>query len=140
LYDNINSFQKSGSNFSSIAASRTPYKRYQACFPFGVGFRVPLSDRNWTIGFEYGMRITTTDYIDDASTTYFSPTLIAQKYGEVAALLSNRADPASDSFIKGSAVTGQQRGDPTHKDAYMFGLVTLTYRLKSGKSVLPKFR
>jgi len=132
--------QPIGTEGQGIAASRTPYKRFQACFPFGVGFRVPLSDRNWTIGFEYGMRITTTDYIDDVSTTYFSPTLIAQKYGEVAALLSNRADPASDGFIKGSAVTGQQRGDATDRDAYMFGLITLTYRLKSGKSVLPKFR
>jgi hypothetical protein len=132
--------QPLGTEGQGIAASRTPYKRFQACFPIGFGFRFPLSDKNWTIGFEYGMRITTTDYIDDVSTTYFSPTLIADQYGPVAAALSNRASPFNDGFIKGSAVTGQQRGDPTDKDAYMFGIITLTYRLKSGKSVLPKFR
>jgi hypothetical protein len=132
--------QPLGTEGQGIAASRTPYKRFQACFPIGFGFRFPLSDKNWTIGFEYGMRVTTTDYIDDVSTTYFSPTLIADKYGPVAAALSNRSSPFNEGFIKGSAVTGQQRGDPTDRDAYMFGIITLTYRLKSGKSVLPKFR
>jgi hypothetical protein len=105
-----------------------------------MGFRVPLQDKNWTIGFEYGIRLTTTDYIDDVSTTYFSPTLIEKAYGPVAAVLSNRANPQSPDFVEGSAYTGQQRGDPTDRDSYMLGLITLTYRLKSGKSVLPKFR
>ncbi len=132
--------QPLGTEGQGIAASRTPYKRFQMCFPIGFGFRVPLPDKRWTIGFEYGMRITTTDYIDDVSTSYFSPTLIADKNGPVAAALSNRANPFSSDFIKGSAATGQQRGDPTDRDAYMFGIITMTYRLKSGKSILPKFR
>lgn len=135
------SLQPLGTEGQGIAASRDLYKRVAVCFPVGFGFRMPMQDKNWTIGFEYGMRVTTTDYIDDVSTTYFSPTLIANKYGSVAAALSNRSGEASPSdFKKGSAVTGQQRGDPTDKDAYMFGVVTLTYRLKSGRSVLPKFR
>ena len=132
--------QPLGTEGQGIAASRDPYKRIQACFPIGMGFRLPLSDKNWTIGFEYGIRLTTTDYIDDVSTTYFSPTLIAQKYGPVAARLSNRANPTSPDYLPLSAATGQQRGDPTDKDAYMIGTITLTYRLKSGRSVLPKFR
>lgn len=132
--------QPLGTEGQGIAASRDPYKRIQACFPIGAGFRLPLSDKNWTIGFEYGIRLTTTDYIDDVSTTYFSPTLIAQKYGPVAARLSNRANPSSPDYLPLSAATGQQRGDPTDKDAYMIGTITLTYRLKSGRSVLPKFR
>jgi len=132
--------QPLGTEGQGIAASRKPYKRVQACFPVGFGFRVPLSDKNWTLGFEYGMRITTTDYLDDVSTTYFSPTLIANQYGNVAAQLSNRADASKEGFKPGSAATGQQRGDPTDRDAYMIGVVTLTYRLKSGRSVLPKFR
>lgn len=132
--------QPLGTEGQGIAASRKPYKRIQACFPVGLGFRLPLSDKNWTIGFEYGVRLTTTDYIDDVSTTYFSPTLISQKYGPVAAQLSNRSNPNSPDYIPLSAATGQQRGDPTDKDSYMIGTITLTYRLKSGRSVLPKFR
>ena len=132
--------QPLGTEGQGIAASREPYKRIQACFPVGLGFRLPLSDKNWTIGFEYGVRLTTTDYIDDVSTTYFSPTLISQKYGPVAAQLSNRSNPNSPDYIPLSAATGQQRGDPTDKDSYMIGTITLTYRLKSGRSVLPKFR
>jgi len=72
------------------------------------------------------------------STSYFSPTLIGDKYGPVAAKLSNRSLIPSE--VPTSAQVGQQRGDPTDRDAYMFGIVTLTYRLKSGRSVLPKFR
>ncbi len=132
--------QPLGTEGQGIAASREPYKRIQACFPVGIGFRLPLSDKNWTIGFEYGVRLTSTDYIDDVSTTYFSPTLISQKYGPVAAQLSNRSNPNSPDYIPLSAATGQQRGDPTDKDSYMIGTITLTYRLKSGRSVLPKFR
>lgn len=132
--------QPLGTEGQGIAESRSPYKRFQACFPFGMGFRVPLQDKNWTVGFEYGLRLTTTDYIDDVSTTYFSPTLIEKAYSPVAAALSNRSDPQSPDFVEGSAYTGQQRGDPTDRDSYMLGLITLTYRLKSGKSVLPKFR
>ncbi len=132
--------QPLGTEGQGIAASRTPYKRIQACFPIGMGFRLPLSDKNWTIGFEYGMRLTTTDYIDDVSTTYFSPTLIGAKYGPVAQRLSNRAGENGQDVIAGSAFTGEQRGDPTDRDAYMLGTITLTYRLKSGRSVLPKFR
>ena len=133
--------QPLGTEGQGIAASRNPYRRIQACFPFGIGFRLPLNNtKNWTVGFEYGVRLTTTDYIDDVSTTYFSPTLIAAKYGPVAAQLSNRADPSSEGFIPGSAATGQQRGDPTDRDSYMIGLITFTYRLKSGRSVLPKLR
>lgn len=132
--------QPLGTEGQGIAASRQPYKRVQACFPIGLGFRLPLSDKNWTIGFEYGVRLTSTDYIDDVSTTYFSPTLISQKYGPVAAQLSNRSNPSSPDYIPLSAATGQQRGDPTDKDSYMIGTITLTYRLKSGRSVLPKFR
>jgi hypothetical protein len=132
--------QPLGTEGQGIAASREPYKRIQACFPVGLGFRLPLSDKNWTIGFEYGMRTTTTDYIDDVSTTYFSPTLIGDKYGPIAQRLSNRAGENGEAIIPGSAFTGEQRGDPTDKDAYMLGTITLTYRLKSGRSVLPKFR
>ncbi len=132
--------QPLGTEGQGIAASRTPYKRIQACFPLGMGFRLPLSDKNWTIGFEYGMRVTTTDYIDDVSTTYFSPTLIGAKYGPVAQRLSNRAGENGQDVIPSSAFTGEQRGDPTDRDAYMLGTITLTYRLKSGRSVLPKFR
>lgn len=132
--------QPLGTEGQGIASTREPYKRVQLCFPIGFGFRVPLSDKNWTIGFEYGMRITTTDYIDDVSLTYFSPTLIGEKGGSVAASLSNRANPNSPDYMPNSVATGQQRGDPTDRDSYMFGIITLNYRLKSGRSVLPKFR
>ena len=134
------SLQPLGTEGQGIKATREKYRRVSVSIPIGFGFRVPLPDKNWTIGFEYGMRKTFTDYIDDVSSTYFSPTLILDKYGPVAAALSNRSNPNSPDFIPGSAVTGQQRGDPTDKDGFMFGIVTLNYRLRAGKSVLPKFR
>lgn len=132
--------QPLGTEGQGIKATREKYRRVSVCIPIGFGFRVPLQDKNWTIGFEFGLRKTFTDYIDDVSTTYFSPTLILDKYGPVAAALSNRSNPNSPDYIPGSALVGQQRGDPTDNDSYMFGIITLNYRLRAGKSVLPKFR
>lgn len=130
--------QPLGTEGQGVAASRKKYSRVQACFPLGFGLRFPLKNKSWTLGFEYGARITTTDYMDDVSTTYFSPTLIGDKNGYIAGKLSNQGLIPSE--VPTSAVTGQQRGDPTDKDSYMFGLINLTYKLKAGKSVLPKFR
>jgi hypothetical protein len=122
-----------------LVDGRIPYKLTQLNVPIGFGLKWTYND-TWSMALEVNHRLTFTDYIDDVSTTYFSPTLISQKYGPVAAQLSNRSNPASPDYLPLSTGTGQQRGDPTDKDAYMMGTITLTYRLKSGRSVLPKFR
>ena len=120
-----------------LVPTRKKYSSVQVCIPFGIGFKYNVSkNRNWYIGIEYGMRKTFTDYIDDVSTTYFDPNVLASSNGVIAAQLANPTNHSAgnDNMTK----AGQQRGDPRDKDAYMFAVITVYYKLKKGLS-LPKF-
>ena len=54
------------------------YSRFQIAIPFGVGIKYAI-DQNWSIGIEYGLRKTFTDYIDDCSSVYFDNQAIKQQ-------------------------------------------------------------
>ena len=91
-------------------ADRSPYKQYSFAMPFGFGFKYSLS-KTLGITFEWGMRKTITDYIDDISTTYAdNPDIIA--------------DPTQ------SHSAYMQRGDDQTKDWYNYTGVTLTYKFE----------
>ena len=45
------------------------WKLWQLCFPIGFGVKYAVTDKV-NISFEIAHRFTTTDYIDDVSTTY----------------------------------------------------------------------
>lgn len=61
-----------------LVSTRTKYSPVQIVIPFGIGFKYALSE-NWSIGIEYGIRKTFTDYIDDVSTTYVDPNYLDEK-------------------------------------------------------------
>ena len=117
-----------------LVPTRKKYSRFQVAIPFGIGFKYGL-DRRWSIGLEYGMRKTFTDYIDDVSTTYFHNETILDEYGVEAAYF---ADP-SDGTMPYKTGVNQQRGDARNKDSYMFMIINLTYKLKTTRKGLPKF-
>lgn len=110
---------------------RQPYKRVAIAFPFGFGLKFALNE-NINLGFEAGLRGTTTDYIDDVSTTYAGDDILAERYGELSAQLSNRSG-----FPKQS---GEQRGNSEYKDWYAIGGVTLSINLNNGASIFNKRR
>ena len=58
--------------------TRRKYSLIQPAIPLGIGFKFALNDK-WSVGIEYGIRITFTDHIDDVSKTYFDPTLLSQE-------------------------------------------------------------
>lgn len=128
------SLQPIGTEGQNVSPVREKYHRLQVAIPYGVGFKYGL-DRKWSIGLEFGVRKTFTDYIDDVSTTYYDNDLIKAAGGDQAAFL---ADP-SNGDNHGWTIGGQQRGDPKDKDAYMFMIVNLTYKLRAGRGGLPKF-
>lgn len=101
--------------------SRKNYSLVQISIPMGLGIKYPLG-KGYTLGFEYGYRKTFTDYLDDASMTYFDEEYLRQHYGDMAVYLSN---PSGKDYIR----AGQQRGDPRDDDFYLFALVTLYYDL-----------
>ncbi len=94
---------------------------------------------NTVLGFEYGMRWTNTDYMDDVSTTYADPNAIRAAYGDVAAYFSNPAD-ITDSQIYNQTQPGQQRGNPMNKDSYMFANFTLYINLYKSTANICSFQ
>ncbi|PKP04250.1 MAG: hypothetical protein CVU11_05750 [Bacteroidetes bacterium HGW-Bacteroidetes-6] len=117
-----------------LVETRNPYHRLQLSIPVGFGFKYAIS-REWSIGLEYGIRKTFTDYIDDASTTYYDNNEIRLNYGDIAAYM---ADP-SFGEVPTQTLAGEQRGDPTDKDAFMFAELTFFYKIPRGGFAIPKF-
>ena len=126
--------QPLGTEGQGISPARDKYKRTQVCIPLGIGGRY-FFNRRLGVGFEFGVRKTFTDYIDDVSKTYYDMDAIRQKYGEVAAQLSNPTLGLSEA----SSLEGSQRGDPRDKDAYMFFMISLHYKIRTGRTNFPIF-
>jgi hypothetical protein len=119
-----------------IVATRRRYSQVQLVIPVGIGFKYALST-DWSVGIEYGMRKTFTDYIDDVSKTYFDPDYLGQQKGPLAAHFSNPTTGA----IPTATLAGEQRGDPTDKDAYMFAFISFYYKLsRISHYRMPKWR
>ena len=87
---------------------RSPYALYSFALPFGLGVKYSINERIG-LAFEWGLRKTLTDYIDDVSTTY-----------------ADNPDAIADPTQMHSA--GMQRGDRSKNDWYGFAGVTLTYK------------
>nr|MBC8148007.1 outer membrane beta-barrel protein [Bacteroidota bacterium] len=122
---------------------RKPYKLTQMAIPFGIGFKWNVS-HSVTLGFEWGIRKTFTDYLDDVSTTYADPSVLSSESGPYSMVLGNRIFEESDLFNNGwgepfapigdpnpegfkeypremaAALTGFQRGTSTNNDWYSF--------------------
>jgi hypothetical protein len=106
--------------------NQKPYPLTGVSIPFGIGFKYSIGD-NVCIGAEWGLRKTFTDYIDDISTTYPDPTILAAQNGEIAAALSDRSLTAQ------SQHAGLQRGNSITKDWYAFAGAFITFKFKAFK-------
>lgn len=109
-----------------------PYKLFQISMPFGVGIRLNVA-KNMSLGLEWGMRKTFTDYLDDVSTTYYDPVKLKEYKGEIAVIMADQ----SKGIDAGYNNTGRQRGTPTNKDWYSFAGAILTIRLKGKQPDCP---
>jgi len=125
-----------------LVPTRKNYSLVQVVIPFGIGFKFALSN-DWSAGIEYGIRKTFTDYLDDVSKTYFDVNYLEQKEGSMAVKLANPSNyslPPEDGNPAFVTAPPSQRGDPTHKDSYMFGIISFYYKIPNGRFTLPKFR
>ncbi len=113
-------------------ASKKKYKLIQMSIPFGVGAKANLS-KNIGISFEWGMRKTFTDYLDDVSKKYYDPAKLSAAHGVTAATLSDPSVGTDPAFKN----TGRQRGNPTNKDWYSFVGIALTIKLKEKRETCP---
>lgn len=120
-----------GQNLGGEYASRK-YSNFALCFPVGVGIKwwaVP----GVNVGLEISDRLTTTDYLDDVSTTYvgaqkFAPdpsVAGASYYLQDPSLISNPSQPLGRE--------GKQRGNSASKDQYFMVQFHMSIQLKTYK-------
>lgn len=103
------------------------YSNFSICIPMGIGIRKQMS-KQISLGVELQYSKTFTDYIDDVSGNYYDNTAIRDNFGDIAAYL---ADP---NLTGGRYGEGEQRGDPTDNDAYLFFKLQMNYKLYRYKS------
>ena len=107
---------------------RKPYNTLAICIPLGVGIKYNINDRmNFSV--EIAHRFTTTDYLDDVSTTYIGAGRFAPLSS--ASLLQDRSYEVDPDNIIG--VEGRQRGWSKQRDQYIIAEIGLTYNLSSYK-------
>ncbi len=109
--------------YSGFASRK--YSTVSPCFPIGAGVKF------WIRGginliFEVADRLTTTDYLDDVSSTYVG--INKFKAGSVAAALQDRSGESGANVSLGA---GKQRGNTASKDQYMIASVTITFNFTS---------
>lgn len=113
--------------------SRPHYATTAFSFPAGIGFKYDLKER-LTLSIELIHRFTTTDYIDDVSTTYIDPALFDQYLSPGdAALAKIMYNPSARNtvFIEGydPNIPGNQRGNPKRNDGFVTTQFRFTWKL-----------
>jgi hypothetical protein len=125
---------------------RQKYSLFNAAIPFGLGVKVNIN-KTFSVGLEWGMRYTFTDYLDDVSTTYADIDVVQAERGDIANALSNRAitlDPVTGEYVPLSAqdrleYTGRQRGNSTTNDWYSLVLVSFSMNIKAKPEKCPAY-
>jgi len=116
------------------------YSRIAGCFPLGSGVKYNI-DKQVTVALEFGVRLTTTDYLDDVSTTYVNPSYLTALYGAGTTQALESVYFANRN-INGKnpeqSLPGNQRGDPSHLDHYVFSGISLVYRIPGITAVAPQ--
>lgn len=106
---------------------RKPYKKIQLNIPVGAGVKYALSD-DVQFGFEFGLRVNFTDYLDDVSTTYVDQNILLNAKGPVAVAVAFRGDELKPD-PRAYPGAGSIRGSAKAKDYYYFALARLSIRM-----------
>jgi hypothetical protein len=125
--------QPLGTEGQGLNGYEQPYALRQLALPLTAGIKYVIGQR-FCIGLEFGYRFTFTDYIDDVSGVYLSPTIL-QTNGTLAVALANRTEeytglPADDKI-------GSRRGNSNTNDAYIIWGLSLSVNIGTQK---PKAR
>lgn len=97
------------------------YSLTSMAVPFGIGVKARINHR-LLIGFEWGIRRTWTDYLDDVSTTY-------PEEGALTGVSADLSDRSFENVGPNGTNWGTQRGNPNRRDWYTFSGITLTVRI-----------
>jgi opacity protein-like surface antigen len=108
---------------------RKPYKLTQFSIPLGVGVKLRVTE-NVVLGYEFGLRKTFLDHLDDLSTTYVDQTALLNARGPKAVELAYRAGELHNGDPTYPA-DGSKRGGEEFKDWYYFSGVSLSFAINS---------
>lgn len=97
-----------------------PYSELDLVIPFGLGYKFKIG-KSTSLVVEFGARKTFTDYLDDVSTVYADPVLLAEASGDLSPLMADKSATPQ--------VTGSKRGDPEKNDHYLILGFKLEYIL-----------
>jgi hypothetical protein len=122
---------------SSLYPERKPYNPIAISIPLTLGVKYALNERTNVFG-ELSYRITSTDYLDDVSSTYapdaFSP--LPDGSPSPAFLLQDRSYETGTSI----GIKGRQRGNSLQKDAFVTLKIGLSFNLSSYRCPNPSSR
>ena len=112
--------QHLGTEGQGLAGQKKFYSLANVAIPFGLGFKYNVT--KWlTLGIEWGMRYTFTDYLDDVSGNYFDNQTLLEERGTIVAALADRSEVLHEA--------GSGRGNVKTKDWYSLVGLTLTFRI-----------
>lgn len=121
---------------SALYPDRKPYSTQAFCFPLGMGIKYNLG-KNINFFVEVSHRFTSTDFLDDVSTTYAGPSAFPN-------LPSGSVSPAfllqDRSYETGLPIgqAGRQRGFSEQKDQYIFAEIGISVSFSSYKCANPR--
>jgi len=121
--------RKLGTEGQNAGFDDRKYSKFAMCFPVGAGFKYWLRP-GLNLGFEISNRLTTTDYLDDVSTTYVGSNYFPNdpQIQNPAYYLQDRSLEVDPSDPLGRA--GKQRGNSSTKDQYLMFVFNLSFQLK----------
>ena len=111
--------QHLGTEGQGFEGERKYYSLCNFAIPFGIGIRFNVA-KHLSIGAEWGMRYTFTDYLDDVSGNYYDNKTLRDLRGDIVADLADRSEVLHEH--------GTGRGNSTTKDLYSFAGVTVTFK------------
>ncbi len=113
---------------------RKQYNTMAFCFPLGVGVKYNISEKI-NLSFEVSQRFTTTDYLDDVSSTYIGSgrfTVLPNGQPSTAAILQDRSvEITGDPLTALGATEGRQRGFSKQKDQYIIAEIGISFNISS---------
>lgn len=106
---------------------RSEYSSMALCIPFGIGVKYSLSDR-MNLSFEVSQRFTSTDYIDDVSTTYVGGDKFQR---DVNGGLTPAGKYQDMSVGQSLGKEGRQRGWSQQNDQYVIAEIGISFNINS---------
>jgi len=107
---------------------RKEYGTIAMCFPIGFGVKYAIND-NVNLSFEVTQRFTTTDYIDDVSTTYIGINNFPSTAGgkSIAGIMQDRSYETGTPI----GIEGRQRGFSKQNDQYATAVFGISFNITS---------